>query len=263
VINDRISLPLTRDHGFRLIGDSPDYPAFDADHRVRRIIESCGALVAVLPYRNDAANGFTSPWIVAEISLARDIGRPYLLFAANGVELDPALTAAAIGQQAFPLPPSSEDLELRAILDRLQEEYHSSPRKAFSFFATSLRDQDRETERAISLIEQVTSMPCLLGQKLVGQHAQKEIIELIKNAEFVLADISENHANSLIEAGIARGAGTRLHLMCKPALSGELRTRFMFRDLEVNWYTNALERIGIPHRIARMYRRRVFCPTEH
>jgi hypothetical protein len=40
---------------------------------VQRIIESCGALVAVLPFRDDAANGFTSKWIVQEVQIARDL----------------------------------------------------------------------------------------------------------------------------------------------------------------------------------------------
>ena len=132
---------------------------------------------------------------------------------------------------------------------------------AYSFFATSLRGEARETDKIIALMEQVTSMECLLGQRLQGQHAQQEIIERIRNAQFVLADITADHLNSLIEAGVARGAGTRLHLICRTPESGELRTRFMFRDLEVSWYGNAVERIGAAHRIARMYRRRVFHPS--
>jgi TIR domain len=258
---DRVCLALARDYGFRLIGDSPEYPAFDADTRVKRIIESCGALVAVLPFRDDAANGFTSKWIVREVQLARDLSCPYVLFAADGVRLDATLTAAAIGARTFPLPTSADDQALAQTLDLLEENYHPSPRPAYSFFATSLRSDVRETDRTIAVIEQITGMQCLLGQRLQGQHAQLEIIERIKNAQFVLADISANHANSLIEAGIARGAGTRLHLICRPPDSGELQTRFMFRDLEVNWYHDALERIGTAHQIARLYRRRVFDPT--
>jgi hypothetical protein len=258
---DRVCLALARDYGFRLIGDSPDYPAFDDESRIRRIMESCGALVGVLPYRDDAANGCTSKWIIKEVQIARDLGRPYLLFAAEGVRLDAALTAAAIGAQASPLPRSADDQMLTCTLDLLEENYRASPRPAYSFLATSLRNDARETDRAIEVIEQITGMQCLLGQRLQGQHAQQEIIDRIQNAQYVLADISENHANSLIEAGVARGAGVRLHLICKTPESGELRTRFMFRDLEVNWYQSALERIGAAHRIARLYRRRVFNPT--
>jgi hypothetical protein len=64
----------------------------------------------------------------------------------------------------------------------------------------------------------------------------------------------------LIEAGIARGADTSLDLICRVPPSGELSTRFMFRDIEVQWYSDDLERIGLVHRIARKYRRSVYHP---
>jgi hypothetical protein len=255
---DRVGSALIRDYGFRLIGDSPDYAVFEEGDRVRRIIESCGALVAVLPFRDDSANGFTSKWIVREVQIAHEMGRPYLLFVADGVNVESTIAASAIGGRAYSLPPSSDDAELSAAMSLLEDEYSPSPRIAYSFFATSLRTEPQEIDRTLAVVEQVTSMQCLLGQRLQGQHAQHEIVQRIRNAEFVLADITENHLNSLIEAGIARGAGTRLHLICKPPESGDLRTRFMFRDLEVNWYADPVERIGIVHRIARMYRRRVF-----
>ena len=259
VAADLVCAALVRGHGFRLIGDSPDNSAFGED-RVKRIIESCGALVAVLPLRDDVAHGFTSKWIVQEVQLACDLGCPYLLFVSDGVKLNTALTAAAIGGRAFTIPQSSADMVLADALRRFEEEYRQSPRIAYSFFATSLHGASRETDRIVALMEQVTSIQCLLGQRLQGQHAQKEIVDRIRNAQFVLADITANHLNSLIEAGIARGAGSRLHLICRTPDSGDLRTRFMFRDLEVNWYANAVERIGAVHRIARMYRRRVFNP---
>ena len=258
---DHICLALARGYGFRLVGDSPEYLAFDDESRIRRIMEGCGALIGVLPYRDDAASGFTSKWIIKEVQVARDLGRPYLLFAAEGVKLDAAITAAAVGAQVSPLPRSADDQILIQTLDLFEENYRASTRPAYSFFATSLRSDASETDRAIAVIEQITGMQCLLGQRLQSQHAQQEIVDRIQQAQFLLADISENHANSLIEAGVARGAGTRLHLMCKTPDSGELQTRFMFRDLEVNWYQNALERIGAAHRIARLYRRRVFNPA--
>jgi hypothetical protein len=258
---DYVSTALAGSRGFRLVGDSPDYAAFDGEDRIKRIIESCGALVGVLPFRDDAANGFTSKWIVKEVETARQLQRPYLLFVADGVKVDDVLIGASIGKRTCPLPATADDRALTNALTLFDDEYSASPKVAYSFFATSLREGEKETERAVELIQQVTSMECLIGQRLQGQHAQQEIVELIRNAQFVIADITANQLNSMIEAGIARGAGTRLHLMCKPPESGALQTRFMFRDLEVNWYNNPVERIGAVHRIARLYRRRVFNPT--
>ena len=193
--------------------------------------------------------------------MARELGRPYLLFQTNDVKLDAELIAGAIGGHAFPVPTSSTDTTLANALRQLEDEYRPSPKIAYSFFATSLSEALPETDRIVDIMGQVTSMQCLLGERLQGQHAQKEIVDRIRHAQFVLADITANYLNSLIEAGVARGAGTRLHLICRIPDSGDLRTRFMFRDLEVNWYADAVERIGVAHRIARMYRRRVYDPT--
>src|SRR5262249_40227540 len=160
--------------------------------------------------RDDGANGFTSKWIVKEVQLARDLSLPYLVFAADGVEIERGLITSALGERVFPLPQSEDDRTLAQTLHLLEEEYKPARRTAYSFFATSLRPEIQETERAVALMEQITCMQCMLGQRLRGQHAQHEIVERIQNAEFVLADISANHLNSLVEAGIARGAHTRL-----------------------------------------------------
>ncbi|HEV7733327.1 MAG TPA: toll/interleukin-1 receptor domain-containing protein [Candidatus Binatia bacterium] len=260
-VADRVCGALVQTHGFRPIGDAADYAAFSGEDRVPRIIESCGALVAVAPFRDDAATGFTSKWVVQEVEIARRVGRPYLVFAADGVEIDPALVTTAIGGRAFRLATASDDATLSDALALLEDEYAPSPRLAYSFFSTSVRESTQETERAIAVVEQVTAMSCLLGQRLQGQHVQQEIIDRIKNAQFVLADVTANHLNALIEAGVARGAGTRLHLICRAPESGGLHTRFMLRDLEMNWYSNEVEHLGAVHRLARLYRRRVFSPT--
>ena len=252
---------LVRDHGFRLIGDSPDYANYDGNTRVRRIIDSCGALVAVFPYRNDAQNGFTSKYIVNEVLQADNLGRPYLLFAADGVQLAPTLTAPAIGGKAFPLPRADGDPVLSQALNDLEEAYRPSPRLAYSFFATSLRENEDDIVEATTLMEQVTCMPCLIGRNLAGQHAQTEIVDRIRNSEFVIADVTDNRANSLIEAGIARGANVRLHLICKVPESGEAQMCFMLRDIEVGRYRDAVERIAVLHGIARKYRRHVYNST--
>lgn len=257
---DAIRSALILEHGFRLIGDSPDRKEFDEATRLNHIIRSCGALVAVFPFRDDTANGFTSKFMSKEVQIARDLGRPYLLFADDRVKLPAELTDAAIGAKVFPIPRDSDDSSLADRLDDFDERYRASPRPAYAFFATSLLRDKPETNRAIAIIERVTAMRCLVGHGLDGQHAQKEIIQRIRDAEFVLADVSDNDHNSLIEAGIARGAGTQLELISRPPGDGKLNARFMLRDLEVNWYADPLERIGIVHRIARKYRRRVIHP---
>jgi hypothetical protein len=246
----------------RLIGDSPDYAAFEEDRRLAGIVGSCGALVGVLPRREDPEHGFTSKFIVSEARLAQELGIPYVLLSDDGVEIPDDLRSCAIGKRLFRAPKPPDDRELALALDELEESYPlRGPREpAFSFVASSLRTDPHGTEEMRDLIEQVTSMPCQLGQQLQGQHAQREIVECIRRAQFVIADVTNDHRNSLIEAGIARGAATRLHLMCQVPDSGALSTRFMFRDLEMNWYQDPVQKIGVAHRIARMYRRHVYPP---
>ena len=258
---NRVCSALVHDHGFRLIGDSPDYASYDGSMRVRRIIESCGALVAVLPYRDKPQHGFTSKFIIDEALLAEGLGRPYLLFAADGVRLEPKLTASAIGEKTFPLPQSDSDIVLPQALNDLTEEYRPSPRMAYSFFTTSLLGDEDDIEQAIALVEQVTCMECLIGRNLEGLQAQVAIIDRIRNSEFVIADVTNDRANSLIEAGIARGAGVPLHLICKLPESGERHSRFMLRDIETLWYRDAVERVAVLHSIARRYRRRIYNST--
>ncbi len=70
----------------------------------------------------------------------------------------------------------------------------------------------------------------------------------------MIADISEHNANTLIEAGIARGAGTDFHLISSGAHKSP---PFMFRDQQVGFYSDDAELLGMIHRISYPYRRRV------
>jgi hypothetical protein len=237
--------------GFRLIGDSKDQKVFDPDERVRAIMSSCGAVVALAP---DRGGGQTSRFIVEEVELAARLGLPYLLITDDGVVLDKALVAGALEARTFSLREltSAPDLATR-LADVLHEHYRPPPAPHYVFYAASLMGGE-VNEYVCRLVELVTGMGCVMGQNLYGQHAQREITERIGKALFVLADVSEENKNTLIEAGIARGAGTRLHLVC----SGEPRpTRFMFRDLEVSFYKDPIELLGVVHKVVYPYRRRV------
>jgi hypothetical protein len=255
---DPVCSALVKPHGFRPIGDSPDYSDFDAETRLRRIIESCGALVALFPFRDKPADGFTSKFMVAEVQLAKDLGRPFLLFAAPRVKLDRSLVASAFSGRVFALP--AKPAILKSVLSDFDRQYQPSPRIAYSFFATSLLKEEQENERARLIVQQVTSMECQLGRGLKGKSAQEEIIDRIRNAEFVIADLSPNDHNSLIEAGIALGARRPLHLLSRVPEAGRRETRFMLRDMEIGWYSNALERIAYVHQFARKYRRQIIHP---
>jgi hypothetical protein len=254
--------------GWRLIGDSPDNSEYaDSIQRITALIKSSRGLLAVLPFRREDGFHRTSPWVLDEVRIARDLGRPYLLVAEQGVLTPPDLAADAYGGRALPLTGAGPDAELLSMVqsfddDMLAHVEHSDER-SYSFLAASLLGSRSEMDALVAVVEGVTNMRCVQGQYLTGQHAQHAqdaIVRQIRGAAFMIADITDDSRNSLIEAGIARGAGVPLHLMCPSPENGNFKTRFMLQDLEINWYTDPLERIGAAYRIARRYRRRVLAP---
>jgi hypothetical protein len=259
------AVKLLHEVGWRLVGDSPDRPHFpDARQRIASIIDTSRALVAVLPFDGSKQPDCTSPWIMDEVQIASDRGRPYLLLAEGGVQIPAKLANGAFRGGPIPLSDSGPDSSFPQTLTDFDAELaqHShSDAGAYSFLATSLLGDQQEMDDLISVIERASSMVCVLGQGLTGQHAQQAIVERIRNAAFVIADVTDDNRNSLVGAGIARGAGTPLHLLCRLAPGARRETRFMFRDMEVNWYENSVERLGAVYRIASKYRRRVLTPV--
>ncbi len=68
--------------GIRLIGDSTDNPSFGED-RIRRIIASCGGLLAILPFRGEGGSirYKTSKYMIEEIEIALELQLPLLIVA--------------------------------------------------------------------------------------------------------------------------------------------------------------------------------------
>jgi hypothetical protein len=248
--------------GWRLVGDSPNNPRFeDSVKRIASIISTSRGLVAVLPFDRAKPPDNTSPWIMEEVRIARNCGHPYLLLAENGVHIPPELVSGAFGSNVISLFSDGPDTSFQQALSDFDDELSQRPHcdaRSYSFLATSLLNDQTDTDDLISVIERVSNMTCSLGQGFTGKHVQQAIIDRIRNAAFIIADVTEDNRNSLIEAGVALGAGTPLHLLCKLPTDGSRKRRFMFEDMEMNWYENPLERLGTVYRIASIYRRRVF-----
>jgi hypothetical protein len=249
------------ERGWRVVGDSPDHPHFnDATKRITSIVNTCRGLVAFLPYNETKPPCYTSPWIVDEAEIAMRCGRPFLLLAEANVQVPEALAARSFAGRAVPLSNDGFSAPFQNILDQFDDELGRLPysdEHAYSFLATSLSATE-DAELLQTVVEEATKLPCIRGLQLREQHVQRAIVDRIRNAAFCLADVSDNNRNSLIEAGIALGAGTPLHLLSEPPQDGSFKRRFMFEDLEMNWYTNSLDKIASAYRIAKMYRRRLF-----
>ena len=146
---------------------------------------------------------------------------------------------------------------LEAYDDALHHVAHDDTR-AFIFFAASLREGPSADDVA-TVIERASNMQCVRGERLSGDNVQIAIIERIRRAAVVVADVSDDHRNTLIEAGIAMGSGTTLKLMCREPRAGEpLKKRFMFEGQELHWYRTPEERLALCYYFARQFRRQVY-----
>jgi len=97
-------------------------------------------------------------------------------------------------------------------------------------------------------------MPGIFGENIRESEVQKVITEKISSALMMIADISDDNINTLIEAGIARGANKQFYLV---ASGPRRRPPFMFRDQQVWHYADDIQLLGIIHKIVYPYRRRV------
>jgi hypothetical protein len=258
----RDTFEVVRRMGWRLVGDTPTFKHL-GEGRIAAIQRTTRGVVALLPHDPHQPGTATSPYILEEARLASTIGKPLLLLSEPEVVLPDDLPSAAFRHTAIRLGATADDrAALAAALADFDELLHHSPHDdsgAFIFFAASLRGDPSETEDIATVIERASNMQCVRGERLSGDNAQSAIIDLIRRAAVVIADVSDDHRNTLIETGIAMGSGTRLKLMCRePADGTTVKKRFMFEGQEFHWYRSAEERLGLGYYFARQFRRRVY-----
>lgn len=242
--------------GFRLIGDLEGQQVFyrkDAQERIKSIMLSCGAFVSILP---DRGGVITSDPMLREIEIALQFKLPYLIVAEPTVKLPDDIDKLVLRLDINTAKESGFG-NLQKNFQKLRDEWRTDVRRHYVFFATDFSSENNKRKTFIKEhIERITAMPCQLGQNVMGDEAQKAIIEGISNALIVIADILDDNENTLVEAGVARGSGVKLHPLLKKS-SNNSRPPFMLSDLEVEPYSDDLELMGLIHRIAYKYRRRV------
>jgi hypothetical protein len=248
--------------GWRLIGDAPNLKHL-GEKRIELIQRTTRGVVAVLPFDPSQPNGATSPYIIQEAQLAASLGKPLLLLAETGVRLPPDLVSAAFRATSFTLAPSPEGAaSVATLLEDFDNTLHHvthTDTGAFIFFAASLRGDPSEADDTATVIERASNMRCVRGERLSGGNVQTAIIDLIQRAGALIADVSDDHRNTLIEAGIAMGSGTPLKLMCRePPAGTPLKKRFMFEGQELYWYRTPEQRFGLCYYFARQFRRQVY-----
>lgn len=249
--------------GFRLIGDSKDHPSYKDkdDERVENIISSCGGLLALLPYReNESGKSYTSRYCLDEIRIASTYKLPTVVIAEPGVDFPEDLKKSLdYFQQAKDINEADDNSAFVAAVENMRERWKKARDEHYVFFATDFDNPDRN-QMVRQLIQQITGMPCIIGEDIQysDRSIQEAIADLIRRAFFIIADVSQDNINTLIEAGIARGANVECRMIaCLTSEFPRKRPPFMFRDKQIEYYANDADLLGRVHRLTYPFRRRI------
>jgi len=242
------------ENGFRVIGDSVSQSDFQ-DDRVERIIESCGALVCVIPYRGvDSANASEKPYryFLKELDIAIKLDIPHLVIA------DPRISRSD-GDDVYWLRMETEGKncseQISARIEQLWSEWRHPSKPHYIFCAMDLDDKDAsKTSVFRALIERITGMQTFIGTEIGGNPVNSAIMDKIRGAVLLIADITDDNLNTCIEAGMGLAVNIDVALISKGIMR---RPPFMLRTLQLHPYSNDVEKIGRIYKIIWPYRRRV------
>jgi hypothetical protein len=247
--------------GFRLIGDAKDQKGFKTN-RVQSIIESCGAFVGVIPYRDgtDSASVNDKPYkyFLTELDFAVKANIPVVVVA------DPKIRRVDGEDKSWLRMGTLESqcsTDVQRAIDELWEQWVHPPRPLYIFLAIDLASPSAKRNSAIrEIIERITGMPTVVGNEIHERDLQSAIMRTIKEAVLMIADISGPiedtfNVDCCVEAGMAIANDAHIALVAK----GKPRSLpFMLRLAgQLSTYANEIEHLGVIHSIVREYRRRV------
>jgi hypothetical protein len=239
---------IVKRQGFQLVSRAPNQQNDDND-TAQAIIAGSGGIIGIL------SNGIperTKRRIIRDVETARTLRVPYAILIEGSEKIPSLIAANALGVLRVD---ENNQKTLNEVILNLLEEWITPPKPQYIFYGTDLKDEHKERKYLICrIIEQILSMPCLVGDDIHQGHIQREITNMITNSYVMIADISKENLNTCIEAGIAIGANAPVHL-----LSGGARQKppFMFRDRQIWYYENDMELLGIIHKLVAPYRRHV------
>ena len=243
------------DLGFRLIGDAKDQHGFGAD-RVDRIIGSCGAFASIVPFRTEqrakATDDSPYKYFFREMDYAAKIDLPRVVIADPRVGREQGLDEAWIRMEtnATKCP-----VEVESALKDLWEQWQSPPEPQFIFLAMDLDSSAARAGGPIRhVIERITGMPTIMGNEIHEAQIQFAIRDKIRRSFIVLADITDDNLNTCIEAGMGLALERNVEIIAR---GKPRRPPFMLRDLQLSTYEDEVELLGLVHKIARRYRRRI------
>ena len=124
-------------------------------------------------------------------------------------------------------------------------------------------------DHVVRHISQITGLPCLKGSDLGKKTPALKIELAVRHAALVIANVVSQttadepqvNVNACIEAGIALGADRQLNIVARRGASDRWKLDdhlpFMIRHNTVETYEDDQHLIGLVHRYARPFRRRI------
>jgi hypothetical protein len=242
---------IAKNFGFRLIASS-GMEQFDVNS-TKSIVSGCGGGIAVIPR---STSGRMIQKAFGELEVLRNLKLPYVVVAHNSISLPTQITQGALAHLIVndtDIQEAEFSKKIVPLLGLLQDKWLVSSSSPYIFYGTDLKEDHKNRNRLMrQVIQQIVSLPCVMGEDIQQGQVQQEIINRIVNAQMMVADISKENLNTCIEAGIALGANVPVFLV-----SGDERHKppFMFRDRQIWHYQNELDLLGIVHKLALPYRR--------
>lgn len=238
--------------GFRLIGNPIE--THENGDVSTNVISGCGGGIAVIP---DGIGEKSMNKIISDLEIMSDLNLPFLVVMEKAVNLPDLFIQHALEIVNLDENRLSQDTDLEkqihASIIHLYEDFVSPPERHYIFYGTDLKEEHRTRSRSMRrAIQQIASMPCMMGEDIQRGMIQNEIIKMIIGAQMMIADISRENLNTCIEAGVAIGSNVPINL-----LSGDERHKppFMFRDRQIWHYQNDLDLLGMIHKLVAPYRK--------
>lgn len=245
------------DLGWRLVGNSPSHQRFGVK-RVEAIVRTTRGMVVVLPYDpSQQDHNYTSQFMLGEAKDAVAINKPLLLLYEQGVQIPEEIANYAF--RAVQLSVNADSDALQSVLQAFDEKLEQQPRDnsgAFIFYAGSLKNKSDDLK---TVVERGSNMPFERGEGLSGMNAPREIVSRIEKAALVIADLSGDRRNTMIEVGAAIALDKELRLLVKNDPPGTApKKAFMLEGREVFGYDSPEEHLSLCYNFARQYRRKVY-----
>jgi hypothetical protein len=267
------------EQGFRLIGDEPrradkkpERPVIDDEQRLRNIISSCAAYLALIPPREPDE----LKWLLKDLAVAKSCGLPIVILA------DPTTMAhekqgllktdtgeavsfeGAVAVIAAEMAGGAPDPAGRSAIDKavrlIGEAGHSGPQNPYSVFYAAPPGQLSPAERGDidRIVGSITGRRCIYPDGIDGASAYEDTVQAIAESVLTIADVGGEGSDGWVYGAVASGAQRLVQFVTAEA---GLRKPALFSSFTPRIYASHVERLGHLH--AALYEhRRLFLDRE-